>query len=356
MPQFFDTGGDFPYPNMGFAAGGAMFPADNPAPTIVERDYLRDTTNLANPLGIFIDGNYVHVGVYGDDRYTNVDVSTKTAISVNGTVKDTTHLPEANGVCVVGDYAYVTNYSPNRLAVIDISTLGSPSVVTSGSITTGFSGNLGEICQIADDYLILFNAGGTGYIIDISSPAAPSIDHTVSADGYTNVAPMGTPGDCDFAVSYEGGNIDILDVSTPTSVSVDATLSGLTVGLHQVAGATGTRFMFFNNSTQQVLEYEYDDTSYTKVGQGTRGSGLSWGMAYGGGDYACLYASINGALQWRIVPINVKYPNRPIFGEEFDTSYTGNVGFFNGGSVQMDGNYIYVANRRDCSLAVLECT
>lgn len=99
-------------------------------------DTITDVTNLIEPSGIKVRGNYVYICTIGG-RFIVIDIEDKTSTSIVGNLSNVI-LNDSADVDISGNYAYVVTDTSN-FVMVDISDPTSPSIVTSFAMGIGVS-------------------------------------------------------------------------------------------------------------------------------------------------------------------------------------------------------------------------
>lgn len=314
-------------------------------PRLVEVGVYRDLTYSRNPLNIYLDYPYLHVAAYGDSRYTILDVTDPTAISLVGSVKDTTNLPEPNGVVTVGNYAYILSYAGSRLTPIDISTLSSPTVTGTSIVLPGAGGDL---AALSSSYL-LAGTTSTARNIDISTPTTPvDVGSTVTNNSYQI---FNDPFNTNYLASRSSGAVPcIIDRSTPSAPTVLTSF------------ATNSTFVdtsnFYTNPSTTFDVYDYTPTLlYNKNFK--PGSFYASGYGYiAAADLANEVIIMNYGFGGSSIQFNpgrfYGLTDEIIWGPTTYPTFTSGSSFTNGVHYDYLYPYLYVSWRYNSSIHVLE--
>ncbi|WP_413288833.1 LVIVD repeat-containing protein [Bdellovibrio sp. HCB337] len=159
--------------------GIAVFNVSTPSsPTYTGK--LVNSTYFNGAKGVYVVGNYAYVAAVYSDRLTVVNVTTKSAPTVQGSVQSTSnYLNGADAVVVSGNYAYVVAYDGDDLAVIDISNPSSPTIaggiLENGNNYNGWNRPV-DICISGTTVFVVQSGSGYNYLtsVDISTPTAPA--------------------------------------------------------------------------------------------------------------------------------------------------------------------------------------
>lgn len=134
-----------------------------------------DVTNLPNLVDIAISGSVavVTAGIpSADDKVVTIDITNPLSMSVLGFVQDS-RFNAANKIVADGDFAYVVSESiADTFSIVDISTPASPSIV--GSVTDGTQLN-GPTALVKDGDVVYVLCAGRLTSVDVSIPASPAI-------------------------------------------------------------------------------------------------------------------------------------------------------------------------------------
>ena len=303
-----------------------------PAPTLTQKAYLRDTTNLGNLLDITTSGNYMYIAAYGTGRMSIVDISTITAPTVVGSLSG---LGQSNGICVDGNTVYVNTNSGWNLHAIDVTTKTAPTLIS----TLPFSGSSGGYVAILDSTYLIAGSNANFKIIDKSTPSSMSVVATVSGSGYDDIHVDGTQ-------AYIGGGSSIrsVDLSTPTSPVIDDTLtaSGL---FHRISD-------YLVGSRAGLLRlWDYSDvTDLVLTATKLETASSYWIRGYSP------YFFVVEEYGFRKNITTYSYDQHPCIsrGTTYSVPNTTSTGVFDGGRLHIHYPYITVANRRDSSITIYE--
>lgn len=195
-------------------------------------DSLADGGDSSNYLAIYVKGSYAYVAAH---QYLFIfDISDPTNISLAGSVKDVTQLGSADGIIVDGDYAYVcAGEGPDYFTIVNISTPASPSIT--GSISGSGSPNyLDSPYGLAKkgNYVFVCSFGEWRFtVIDVTNPASPvylsSLDWSGDARRPKQVVIRGNYAHVTVSDGSSSNNgLLIVDITDPSNMSVVGSLIG----------------------------------------------------------------------------------------------------------------------------------
>ena len=147
------------------------------------------------------------------------------ALNDIGHVTDATYLSYPAALDCYGNYVYVSCATGGYFAIVDVTTPASPSVKSYLSSASYHVDNSYQLCY-DNDYVYYSSRGDNCCtIINVTNKSAPSEVTTIAASQCLGVAKSGNYA---YISSYGGYYIDIYDVSTPGSPSYKSRISGVT--------------------------------------------------------------------------------------------------------------------------------
>jgi hypothetical protein len=151
-------------------------------------------TTTSGAYGLFVAGRYAYVTNYSGNTMQIIDLKSPSAAAVVGTYS-TGASSNPTGIYVQGRYAYITTFTSNTLQIVDVSNPASPTLVTSGSISTGASSNPlnGLVVQGRYAYVATTGTGDALQIYDVGGVYAQQLEAggaevgTLRVDGDTSL-------------------------------------------------------------------------------------------------------------------------------------------------------------------------
>jgi len=143
------------------------------------------------------------------------------------TCLDLTGAQDGRGVATSGNYAYVVrNNTTNNFTVIDITTPATPSISTTISLT-GTPSNI----AISGNYAFVTTDANAGelVVVNITNPLVPTVAATLNITGNNNANSLYISGNFAYVVRASGAsNFNVVNITTPTApvVSGSLTLAG----------------------------------------------------------------------------------------------------------------------------------
>ncbi|MBI3304773.1 hypothetical protein HYZ80_00395 [Candidatus Parcubacteria bacterium] len=204
--------------------GGVATPPANP--TVAGS--VNDSTNLSNPISVFVSGPYAYVAAYSGNRLTVVNVSNPASPTVTGSVMDATRLGGSSSVFVSGQYAYVTADFGNRLTVVNVSNPASPTVTGSVKDNTNLSRPMSVFVSGQYAY-VAAHEGSRLTVVDVLNPASPTV--VGSAYDATNLdGPYSVfvSGQYAYVALDYSNRLTVVDISNPLSPTVVGSVSDAT--------------------------------------------------------------------------------------------------------------------------------
>lgn len=176
---------------------------------------ITDSVKLQSVQKSTVSGNRVFA--VGNNYITTVSISNPASLTILGHLTDAVNLASAKTVKVVGNYAFVGG---NKLSVLDISGVN-PVHVT--SLTHASLSNCGAMEISGSNLYLLCTSTNTFFIIDISTPTAPTIVNAYTNSTFATAANSMVIGD-DAAFIAKTSPI-IVNLKNPLSLSVHTSFS-----------------------------------------------------------------------------------------------------------------------------------
>jgi hypothetical protein len=196
----------------GFGSGGLrMFDvSDALAPAVIDTY----APSGAKPRGVTIVANSAYLS-RGASGLEIADVSNPSSIGVIGADNTT---DDARAIAVDGSYAYLVTESSGGLQVYDVSSPPAPANVASLSFT-----NNADNIVVRDGKAYIAGTFSGLHIVDITTPASPSLLGTTSLPGSAIAYDVEVSGNIAYVSdsnSFQAGGLYIYDTTSPASLTL----------------------------------------------------------------------------------------------------------------------------------------
>ena len=261
---------------------------------------------------VYVSGNYAYVA--GGNALEIVDVSNPShPVNIGGIADGTggAMLNEPFSVYVSGNYAYVASYGSNALEIVDVSNPATP--VHKGSITDGTGGaelNRPYSVYVSGNYAYVASWGSDALeIVDVSNPAAPVHKGSIVNGGSTllhNPQSVYVSGNYAYVASTDSNALEIVDVTDPANPVHKGSL------VHGAGGANlyepysvyvSGNYAYVASFGGNALEIVDVTNPAAPVHKGSITDGTGGAMLYGpdsvyvSGDYAYLSVYYNNGVE-----------------------------------------------------------
>lgn len=319
------------------------------APTAAVVGYYRNTGIMAHPLGIKVVGSIAYISGHVDSRLVAIDVSNPASPGLAWSYQDVTNIENPNGIDVVGGYAYLNSFFPHGFAVVDLSGPSTAGFTASATANAG-----GGAVKVIGNYAYIGNAFEGIRTVDVTTKSAPAIIHTYAPrNGYFKFRQISASQMIAWSDTGVGSVMSIATPSAPSFITdLPAAMSSgwgdWDADTARVAGSS--RFHAIDMTTPATP----DLLASPRCAAAASGS-LAIDLD---GDYATITRYISPSnITVTPVSINVEYPARPVFGAPVALPFTGLVNpNFQGFATHLVWPYLYITNRRDCSLTIVGLT
>lgn len=295
------------------------------------------TTNLSTTGRIHKVGNFVYVPNSGNDRLVIFNVTSPGAFSQAGTVTNATTLNLINAAFKSGNHCYLTSSEAGgRFAVVDVTTPATPTVAAS---VTG--ANYGPASMVTVDGTHAYIGRNDGHIavVDISTPASPSFVTSLDID--LTAASMFVDGTTLYVAGGSGDQVVSIDISTPASPTLLDSFQCLDASDLVVDGDYLYVRGVYSECAIRAVDVT-DPTDMLSIGHigatGTSG-GFSFPKLAKDGDI--VYAG-NGFGR-AVIAVDVTDPDRPVISNQTGLTDDATLDSSAGG-IGVDANGVYVVS------------
>ncbi|MBI5654423.1 beta-propeller domain-containing protein [Candidatus Uhrbacteria bacterium] len=176
------------------------------------------TLNIGEPTAMVTQGGYIYVAA-SDPDIMNIYDNTDYSPTLVGTLTLPAGTDVHRAIAVSGDYAYLAGYATNLFYVVNISNKSNPQIVGS----TGSGMDAPKSLAVSGNYVYVANAGGTFSVMNVTTPASPTkLTHITILGSLFDIAISGTKA---YVANNSGQSLAIVDISNPATPSVQKTVS-----------------------------------------------------------------------------------------------------------------------------------
>jgi len=212
--------------------------------------------------GIAIRGNYCHVGGYTSDRFTVVDKTDPSNMSIVASLQDAELLDGACTIDNFGDYDFVGAYNKHRLTVVRVNDPLNPVIVGNNFQDVVNLRNPTYVkCSRSGQYLFVTARGSDKFVtMSISNPLDISIAGSCPCGLRISGMCLSADEKLAYVADSQGNSLIVVDIEVPTAPSVLGTTAAVIPWALVPACVSGTRFILVTsyNGDEVAVVDAYD--------------------------------------------------------------------------------------------------